>query len=169
MDTAAPPPGHTDRHARGSSLPCAYAASRRAAGGYLLIEVLIALLLAAGLLPALVALQLGLYRDGRLAAERSIAAAHAEHGLESLFGRLRAGEDIPPATGLTDPEELPPRYWRSRSVAPMQQVTALEVVVAWPEPDTGPPRRVALPARAQPAAAADSGRAATRGRPVISP
>ena len=151
-------------------------ASRESARGYLLIEALIALLLAAGLLSALVTFQLGLTRDGRLAAERSVASAYAEHGVESLLGRVRAGAasegagiDALPMTEPADPAEAPPSYWRRSSVTAIGGSMAIEVTVAWPDPDAGPLRRVRLLAAAQQAAAAESGRAAIGNGPVISP
>lgn len=143
--------------------------------GYLLIEALAALLLAASLIGSLHALHLGLARDSRLAAERTFAGVWAEAGLEAALGAIRAG-DLPastleawPATAVTDPAASPPPFWRRTDILPMTEGMSVEITVAWPHPDAGPPRRIVLSALARPGAAADSGQADDKRPPVISP
>ena len=143
--------------------------------GYLLIEALIALLLAAGLLSALVTLQLHLLRDSRLAAERGFAAVHAEAAAEALLGGIRAGaaldadgEDTWPSSA-PDGDDAGFEYRRRWSLTAAPGLTTAEVTVSWPEPDASPPRRLAFTFSAQPSAAAESGQAAIASLPVISP
>jgi Tfp pilus assembly protein PilV len=132
--------------------------------GYLLIETLIALLLAASLLSALVTLQLHLLRGSRLATEHAIAAVHAEATAESLFGSIRAGEA--PGDGEDHTQAVAPdgsnagfEYQRRWSVMTAAGLTQGEIVVAWPDEDSAPPQRIALSISAQPAAAIASGQA----------
>lgn len=143
--------------------------------GYLLIEALIALLLAASLLATLITLQLRLAGDGRLAAERGFAAVYAEAGAEALLGDIRAGaaldsehEDSRQAS-TPEGEDAGFEYRRRWSLAPGPGLIAAEITVAWPEQDSEPPRRLALTVSAQPSAAAESGQALIGGFPVISP
>lgn len=147
----------------------------RPVAGYLLIEALAALLLAASLIGSLHAVQLTLARDSRLAAERALAGIWAEAGLEAALGAIRAG-DIPaptietwPATAVTDPAAAPPPFWRRTDVLPMTNGMRVEITVAWPHPEAAPPRRIVLSAIARRGAAADSGRAEDGRPPVISP
>lgn len=148
---------------------------RLAGRGYLLIEVLVTLLIAATLTSAIVPLQLALHRQGRDAADRVLAATLAEHRAESLLGLIRAGatvgggQDVFPATAITDPQETVPGHWRTWSVAPIQELLAIDIEVAWPDPDGTPDRRQALHGMARKGTAADGGWALIAHQVVISP
>lgn len=151
--------------------------------GYLLIEALIALAIAAGILAALIALQLDLQRHARLAAERGFAAGWAEHSGEALLGRIRAGDDpnmdagdhFWPTTAITDPAQSPPGYWKRWSVTPapaplsMPDLSTIEVVVTWPHPDSDPLRRLHWRSTAATASAAESARASAATPAELSP
>jgi hypothetical protein len=149
--------------------------------GYLLIEALVALLIAAGTLATLIALQLDLQREARLAAERGFAARWAEQGGEAWLGHIRAGADpaesgadgsddlFRPMTDVTDPVPATPGYWMRRSSAPGSPITAIEILVEWPHPGADPARRLRWHGVAALAGAAESVRASVAGDPVISP
>lgn len=140
--------------------------------GYLMIEALLALLIAACALGSLHALHITLARDSRLAAERAFASLWAEDGLEATLAALRAGE-IPAGLAsswpldATSPESA---YWRRIELsAAAPGTTHVEVSVAWPHPEAPPPRRIVLSATLLPDTSADSGRIPDSYPPVISP
>lgn len=149
--------------------------SRHPVDGYLLIETLAALLLAASLIGSLHALHLSLARDSRLAAERAFAGVWAEAGLEAALGAIRADDTPPaaleawPATAVTNPAISPPPFWRRTDTLAMTDGVHVEITVAWPHPEAGPPRRIVLSTVARPGTAADSGRTEDSRPPVIAP
>ncbi len=167
--------------------------------GYLLIEALITLLIAAGAFATLMALQLDLQRQARLAAERVFAAGWAEHSGEALLGRIRAGDavadnsgddtgadsgddDFWPATAVSDPAQTPPGYWKRWTLSPVPlsapvstpaatsaPLSMIEVIVEWPQRDSDPLRRLRWHSAAQAAGALESAQASVATVPPISP
>lgn len=143
--------------------------------GYLMIEALVALLIAASAIGSLHALHLTIARDSRLAAERAFASTWAEQGMETTLAALRAGETPPalmssswPLTADADP--LQPAYWRRIELTPVtEQAARVEVSVAWPHPDATPPHRIVLSTSVRPGASADGGWIPDGHPPVISP
>lgn len=148
--------------------------------GYLLIEVLIALVLAATLLTALITLQLRFMGDSRLVSERGLAAMYAEAGAENLLSAIRAGaviadehEDLWPALTSTG-SDAGFEYRRRWSLASAFDLSTAQISVSWPEYESEPSgadsaHQLTFSISAQTNAAIDSGQAAVSSAHVISP
>ncbi len=136
--------------------------------GFLLIEVLVALAIAAVTLAALVRFQVDLYRAGAQAAQRADALTVAASHIEALQGAVRAG-GLPPERGVEmvhaspDGEPLASGiiYVREWTLTASDGVLLIDVTARW-EGGDGLAHVVALSSAALPGAALDSGRVAVR-------
>jgi Tfp pilus assembly protein PilV len=140
--------------------------------GYLMMEALVALLIAASTIGSLHALHLTIARDSRLAAERAFASIWAEQIIETTLAALRAGDTLPALVSSSWPlaADADPLYWRRIELTPVtEQAMRVEVSVAWPHPDASSPHRIVLSASVRPGASADGGWIPDGHPPVISP
>lgn len=141
----------------------------RHTGGFLLIEALAALTVAAIGLSALIRFQVEVQRAGMLAAQRVDALAVASMQLESLQAAIHVG-DISTAGGV-DAVDLGPDgeplssgvvYTREWRLTPADGVVWIDVSAEWAAGDGGM-HRVMLSSAATADAARDSGHLAARG------
>ena len=111
---------------------------RQSPGGFVLVEVLVAAVIALLMLAALIQFQIDLGRTRVLAVERGTAAALAEDRIETLLSQSRAGLTPPDGgadrPGSSDSEETADLYARAWAVAAGPRLVDLEVRVSWPEP-----------------------------------
>lgn len=136
--------------------------------GFLLIEVMIALAVAAVTLSALIRFQVDLYHAGALAAQRADALAIAASRIEALQSAVRAG-DFPPESGVEIVQAMPDgeslasgiAYVREWTVTAADGVLLIDVTARWVGGE-GLAHVVALSSAAVPAAALVSGRDALK-------
>lgn len=142
--------------------------ARRPAAGFLLIEALAALTIAAIGLSALIRFQIEVQRAGVLAAQRFDALAVASMQLESLQAAIHAG-DISAAGGV-DAVDLGPDgeplssgivYTREWRLTPADGIIWIDVSTAWAT-GNGETHRILLSSAATADAARDSGNLAAR-------
>lgn len=135
----------------------------RHVAGFLLIEVLVALMIAAIALSALVRFQVELYRAGALASQRADALMIASGQMESLQAGVRAGMLTP--SGGTDSVQTAPDaeplssgavYVREWSLTAADGILLIDVMVRWDGADSRD-HVVALSSAAQPHAALAAG------------
>lgn len=136
------------------------AARRGRQRGFLLLEVLIALLIVTLALSALIRLQIEIRQTGNAAGEHALALGLAVDRLEDLTSMVRSSTTPGPLSGLEvlstgpDGEPLPAAviYHREWVMSPGDGVMQIDVTVDWPGRD-GRQQRIMLSTRAQPAAA----------------
>lgn len=142
---------------------------RRGAAGFLLIEVLVALTVAAVALAALIRFQVEIQRAGTLAAQRADALMIAAGQIESLWAAIHAGETG--AAGAVDQIDHGPDgeplasgtvYLREWTLSAANSVVWINVVARW-EGGDGTAHAVELSSAATMGAAFDSGLVAVRG------
>jgi Tfp pilus assembly protein PilV len=140
----------------------------RPIGGFLLIEVLVALVITAVATAALVNFQLELYRAGALAAQRTDALSVAAVRLEALQGGIRAGSEQPESgtesvDAMADGEPFASGtvYLTEWTLTAAVGVVMVDVTARWEDRD-GRAYVIALSSAAVPLAALGSGMLAVK-------